>query len=820
MLHLEIEEGYRNKAVIGGLDRVLSWWPAQIQQTCRLPAQESAIQSVIALIRSYRSLPDVAARAQAIADIQAYLRQILTVSASTPAAPDSAASEEQGESAVNDEFIGQSVGQAEPADLYSAGLEMDVPASEPKWTPRDAHLGLQSPVTAIVGIGPTLAGRLKRLGVQTIYDLLYFFPYRYEDYTQLKPIARLQYGEQVTVIGTIRDAKVKQHRGGTPILNVIVADGTGEFQATWFNQPYLARRFKPGMIVSLSGQVDEFLGRWVMTSPMWEILETTRMTAGRLVPIYALTKGLSAAWLRKMIEQALSYWVSRLPEYLPTDIRDRLGLMSLERAMTQIHRPDDTTSLAAAQRRLAFDEFLLLQLGVLRQRRQWQSEPGIPVPTDQARLEEFMAGLPYTLTDAQQRALSEIAQDMAQDRPMSRLLQGDVGSGKTIVAAAAMFLAAAAGMQSAIMAPTEILAEQHFKSLERLLSAQNIRVRLLTGSMSQADKDAVYAEIASGEAQVVVGTHAIIQEGVQFQSLVLAIIDEQHRFGVRQRGILRGKGYNPHILVMSATPIPRTLALTAYGDLDLSILDEMPPGRQPIQTKWFAQAERERAYRFVRMQVQQGRQAFIICPLVQESDKIEAKAAVEEHQRLQKTIFPDLRLGLLHGRMKSDEKEQVMRQFSQRELDILVSTSVVEVGIDVPNATVMLIEGANRFGLSQLHQFRGRVGRGEHPSYCILMADSVNDLSQERLRAIEETQDGFILAQKDMEMRGPGDLMGTRQSGMPELKLASLGDTPLLELARREALDLYAQDPDLARPEHQLLAAQVSRFWRGEGDLS
>jgi ATP-dependent DNA helicase RecG len=370
------------------------------------------------------------------------------------------------------------------------------------------------------------------------------------------------------------------------------------------------------------------------------------------------------------------------------------------------------------------------------------------------------------------------------------------------------------------MAPTEILAEQHLRNVSEMLEPYDVTVRLLTGSVPQAERDEIYVGLSTGEIQIVVGTHAVIQQDVDFDNLALAIVDEQHRFGVRQRSSLRGKGYNPHMLVMSATPIPRTLALTAYGDLDLSLIDEMPPGRQPIKTRWFMPGERERAYRFIRSQVEQGRQAYIICPLVEESDTIEAKAAVEEHERLQKSIFPDLRLGLMHGRLKSQEKEDVMRAFAGGELDILVSTSVVEVGVDVPNATVMLIEGAERFGLSQLHQFRGRVGRGEHASYCILLAEAKTDVSEERLRAIEETQDGFELAERDLEMRGPGDFFGTRQSGLPELKLASLGDTRLLELARREARTIFAEDPSLSHPDHRLLARQVDEFWQGEGDLS
>jgi len=681
-------------------------------------------------------------------------------------------------------------------------------------------------VTAISGVGPTQAKRLKRLGVQTIGDLIYLFPTRYDDYRKLKPIARLEYGDRVTVIGTVRSTRVKTVRSGLTIVNAIIADASGSIQATWFNQPYLANQFRRGRQIVLSGQVDEYLGRLVMSNPTWEMLEPDLIHTARLVPTYPLTEGLRARSLRKLMRNAVSYWTKRLPDYLPSRIRERLDLLPLEDAVVQMHFPDSTESLAQARRRLAFDEFLILQLRVLKQRQQWQSKPGVPITPPPGTLDTFLSSLPYALTGAQRRVLGEIVGDLAQDRPMSRLLQGDVGSGKTVVATAAILAVASAGYQAAMMAPTEILTEQHYRNLTGMLDGYGLQIALLTGSTPPADKETIYAGIEDGSIAVVIGTHAVIQESVTFKRLALAVIDEQHRFGVRQRGTLRGKGYNPHMLVMSATPIPRTLALTAYGDLDLSVIDEMPPGRQPIRTRWFMPAERERAYRFLRAQVQKGRQAYIICPLVEESTKIEARAAVKEHERLQSTIFPDLRLGLLHGRLAGDEKERVMRQFANHELDILVSTSVIEVGIDVPNATVMMIEGANRFGLSQLHQFRGRVGRGEHESFCILLSDTAlgpgddGHGSYERLRAIEQTTDGFRLAEIDLEMRGPGDFFGTRQSGLPELKLASLGDTPLLELARREALNLFEVDPYLSHPDHRLLARKVEAFWSGEGDPS
>ena len=839
MIDLEIEDHYQNKAVIGGLDGVLTWWPQQARQQCQHSQQRSLIDEIVDLIRGYRAL-DRTGRAHAVAQIREKLKAIAAAPSGTPApaqtvpekeveAEDTAGTEsspgapasppaqdtEPSQSATQEE----SEPEAEPASASARSSDAPAQASRTRTTSY-AHQGLDSPVTAISGIGPTQSKRFERLGVHTIGDLLFFFPRRYDDYSQLRPIGKLKYGEQVTVIGTIRDTRVKRRAGDMTIVNTIVADASGSIQATWFNQPYLASRFKRGRQIVLSGQVDEYLGRLVMSSPTWEPLEAELLHTGRLVPVYPLTSGIKPRWLRRIMKRTVDYWTKRLPDHLPCPIRERNDLMPLEQAVYQIHFPDDTPTLAGAQRRLAFDEFFLLQIGVLRQRQEWRDQPGIPVSVDREELETFLSTLPYQLTGAQERALEEILDDIAEQRPMSRLLQGDVGSGKTAVAMAAIYLTVKAGYQAAMMAPTEILAEQHFQTVNRTLGPLGLNVVLLTGSVPQAEREAIYEGISLGQVHIAVGTQALIQEHVDFARLALAIVDEQHRFGVRQRGLLRDKGYHPHMLVMSATPIPRTLALTAYGDLDLSLIDEMPPGRQPIRTKWFAPAERERAYRFVRSQVQKGRQAYVICPLVEESDKVEAKAATAEYERLQKSIYPDLRVGLLHGRLKSAEKEAVMRAFGSGEIDILVSTSVVEVGIDVPNATVMLIEGANRFGLAQLHQFRGRVGRGEHESFCILLSDATTDLSEERLHAIEETQDGFRLAERDLEMRGPGDFFGTRQSGLPELQLASLGNTKLLELARQEAKAILAQDPALDHPDHRLLARRVDEFWHGEGDLS
>ncbi len=697
-------------------------------------------------------------------------------------------------------------------------------------------LGLDAPITNIAGIGSFNADKFARLGVKTIRDLLYFFPTRYDDYSALKTIDRLEYGEQVTIIGRVAGVRKQATKTGLHILRVVVEDASGAIECSWFtSQRYIdsmARQFQPGREIVISGKVSEYLGKLIFQNPSHEPAEKEWVTGGNIVPVYRLTEGLAPLLVRRTMKRVIEYWPQRVPESLPETVRREVGLMPIADALREIHWPRDMRAQEAARRRLAFDELFELQLAVLRQRHLWRSEPAQPLAFDEATLTRLTAALPYTLTGAQQRAIEAILRDLRQPVAMHRLLQGDVGSGKTVVAALAMALAATAGAQSALMAPTEILAEQHFNNLKKLFAGMAesgatppIETRLLTGSVRAADKRAIYAELESGAAHVVIGTHALIQEGVAFRNLGLVVVDEQHRFGVAQRKALRQKGRasNPHTLVMTATPIPRTLALTLYGDLDNTVLDEMPPGRQPIETHWFAPAERERAYSFVRSQIHAGRQAFIICPLVEESEKIEAKAAVEEHARLQTEIFPQFRLGLLHGRMKPAEKEAVMTAFARGELHILVSTSVVEVGIDVPNATVMMIEGADRFGLSQLHQFRGRVGRGQHKSYCLLIADSSAAVSDERLQAIVSTQDGFKLAEKDLEIRGPGEFFGTRQSGEPELKLVSVNDRDLLMIAREQAEKMLGADPELRAPEHAILAERVAAFQAArqtQGDAS
>jgi ATP-dependent DNA helicase RecG len=811
ILRLEQSQGYRDRAVIGGLQKFAKVWQDEARAEIQDEAQIAQLDHIARQLAHYDEA-DQDRRAQVVDDILQRLGEPGEVQPPPRRPPPY----KPGTS---------------PAAAPSTAPPQPSPAPAPSTERPKA--GLDAPVTTLPGISTAYAARLKRLGIETVGDLLFHFPHRYDDYSSLKPINRLEYGEETTVIGTIWETRTRKTRGGGVIVSSIIADASGTIEATWFNQPYLARQLRSGRRIVLSGKVDEYLGRLTLQSPMWEPLEREWIHTGRLVPVYPLTHGVTSRWMRRMTKRVVDHWIPRLKDHLPEQLRERVGLVDLGTAIRQIHFPDSREDADKARHRLAFDEFLFIQLRMLQQRRRWQSQAGTPIPTNQALLDAFLQSLPFQLTQAQQRNLDQILEDLAQSRPMSRLLQGDVGSGKTVVATAAMLMAVGAGKQAAIMVPTEILAEQHHQSIEELLAGASdwglgrpISVVRLTGSLRRVERGKVYTALAAGEADIVIGTHALIQKHVTFKDLGLAIVDEQHRFGVIQRATLRQKGCSPHVLVMSATPIPRSLALTLYGDLEISVIDELPPGRQPIQTRWLLQRERERAYAFVRSQIEKGYQAFILYPLVEESDKVEARAAVEEYERLQQHIFPDLRLGLLHGRMKGREKDAIMTQFRDREIDILVSTSVIEVGIDIPNATVMLVEGADRFGLAQLHQFRGRVGRGKHQSYCLLLSDAASPddpeskTTWERLRAIEETQDGFVLAEKDLELRGPGDFIGVRQSGLPALRMASLSNVRILEQARAEAQIIFQEDPTLNLPQHRQLAEQVTHFWQGQGDLS
>ncbi len=564
-----------------------------------------------------------------------------------------------------------------------------------------------------------------------------------------------------------------------------------------------------------------------MNNPEWEPLSKEQLHTNRIVPVYPLTKDITQKWLRKVLHDTVQKYGPSIEDPLPDQLRSSISLPKLSNAIREIHFPDSDQSLQKAKQRLAFDELFLLQMGVLKQKKQWENRPGQVFDSPDVWMNSRLEQLPFQLTKAQIKTLTQVREDLRSGHPMNRLLQGDVGSGKTVIAALAALIVIRQGAQAAFLAPTSILAEQHFQSLKKLLGnnpdeVKENEISLLIGSTPEDQKEQIRKKLSQGEIKLVIGTHALLQEPVEFQNLQLAIIDEQHRFGVEQRGTLRQKGNNPHLLVMTATPIPRSLALTTFGDLEISAIDELPPGRLPVETHVLYPREIERAYSLVRRQVDKGNQAFIIYPLVEESDKSDEKAAVEEFSRLQKEIFPTYSLGLLHGQMRPDEKESVMTLFRDKEIQILVSTSVVEVGVDIPGATVMLIEGAHRFGLAQLHQFRGRVGRSDQKSYCILIPGSAEEVENQRLQAMVKTNDGFVLAEKDLAIRGPGQFLGTRQSGYTELKLASITDLKLVEQARQHASDLFRQDPDLSQENHQKLALAVNQFWtqKNSGDIS
>jgi ATP-dependent DNA helicase RecG len=807
---LEHQNGYSNSAVIGGLASMLDYWEAEARND---DISDEIIRAVTGRLRDYAGLSPES-RAESLKGIWKRIQDQYPDDEEKPKqahskpapAPDKPKSNQPRERST------------------PPGRSETVPGAKTSATPA----ALNAELTVLQGVGPRHAQTLSKLGMQTLGDMLYYFPRRYDDYSQLKPIKGLWYGEQVTVIGTIQSVNSRPIRSGkTQLVEAILSDGTGALRLSWFNQPWMTNRLKTGDAISVSGKIDQYLGRLVMNSPDWEPIETEHLHTNRIVPIYPLTAKITQKWLRKLMNQVVSYWAPSVADPLPQNILEAAGLPDLGTAIQQVHFPDTQEQLKISRERLAFDEIFFLQMGVLRQKRDWQSATARIFEVDDDWLNARISALPFELTDAQQRAISDILVDLGSGRPMNRLLQGDVGSGKTVVAALAAAMIARTGAQVAVMAPTSILAEQHYRSLQKILAGGEGglsagQIRLLVGDTPEAEKDEIYQQLAKGEIKVVVGTHALIESPVTFADLQLAVIDEQHRFGVEQRSALRSKGNHPHLLVMTATPIPRSLALTVYGDLDISVMDEMPVGRQPVATHVLIPKERERAYTLIRSQIKDGRQAFIIYPLIEESENIESRAAVDDYEILSKEVFPDLKVGLLHGRMRPDEKDEVMAKFRDQQYHILVSTTVVEVGVDVPNATVMLVEGANRFGLAQLHQLRGRVGRGSDQAYCLLIPDHEDAVENERLQAMAETNDGFVLAERDLQQRGPGEFLGTRQSGYATgLRMASLTDVALIEKARTHAQSIFQHDPELKQPEHSLLAEALDRFWGdGKGDVS
>ncbi|MBM3268408.1 MAG: ATP-dependent DNA helicase RecG [Candidatus Sericytochromatia bacterium] len=693
---------------------------------------------------------------------------------------------------------------------------------------------LAAPVTTIKGVGSYLTGALERLGLEAVADVLAHYPRSHLDYATRTRIRDLQEGQPVTIWGTIRRAEAftPPRRPTLSINSVTIADGTGITTARWFmagssrgQQEAWKRRYPPGHQILLSGvpKRDGRSGRLVFERPEAEVIGpgededgAESLHVGRVVPVYRLTEGLSQKALRRVIHQAVDQAAPYLADPLPEAIRRRCDLVDMPTAVRDIHFPESLGSRDAARRRLVFDELFWLQLGLAFKRAQIQGESeGLVLSArPDGLVAQFVTHLPFELTGAQKRVYAEIAGDLARPQAMNRLVQGDVGSGKTVVALMALLSAVENGYQGALMAPTEILAEQHYQTFKKLLAPLKIEVALLLGKQTKKHRGVYLDALATGFCKLAVGTHALIQEGVRFQNLGLVIVDEQHRFGVRQRKLLRDKGPQVEVLTMTATPIPRTLAMALYGDLDVSAIDEMPPGCEPVTTRWLkGKAGRKQTFDLVKREVKAGRQAYVVFPLVEESEKLDLKSATQEYERLGAGELKELRLGLLHGQMPPDEKEAVVAAFRAGEIDALVATTVVEVGVDVPNATVMVVENAERFGLSQLHQLRGRVGRGGGESFCILLTDADTQGARERLEVMVATHDGFVIAQKDLQLRGPGEFIGTRQSGVPDLLLADLRtDEDLLAQARECAFEVVAEDPTLAR--HPELAEGMRGAYR------
>lgn len=699
---------------------------------------------------------------------------------------------------------------------------------------KDALAKLNLPVQYLKGVGPKMATRFAAKKIATVEDLLFFLPRTYEDRREIRKINRLEAEKIQTAVGNVISAQYR-HYGKRKILETVISDGTANLTAKWFKgqMAYLLGIFKKGTKVIFTGEVRPDYGGKQMIHPDYEILdekdEDDLLNFKRIVPIYSETEGLHQKYFRKVVNVALEHYSRYVASPIPDSICDKRQLMNIHEALLSVHFPGNDESVDAlissrseAHRRLIYDEFFFFQLGMAIKKSGRVLDKGISFKTDGKMLEKFYSILQFDLTAAQKRVISEIREDMSEGKAMNRLLQGDVGSGKTIVSMAAMITACENSYQAAIMAPTEILAKQHFDNISSWANQLGLTTVLLTGSQANSVRSDVLNQIQKGEADIIIGTHALIQEGVDFHKLGLVVIDEQHRFGVMQRATLRAKGINADVLVMTATPIPRTLAMTVYGDLDVSVIDEMPPGKKKVHTVVLPETKRDKVYQTIGAELAKGHQAFIVYPLVDESEVLDLKDATNMSRHLQNEIFPEHRVGLIHGKMKEKEKDGVMKEFLENKIQILVSTTVIEVGIDVPRASLMVIEHAERFGLSQLHQLRGRVGRRDIPSSCILLADyKCSADARKRLKVMEKTTDGFVIAEEDLAIRGPGDFLGTRQSGLPDFRIASIiRDARILNDAKEDAFALAARDPFLEKPEHAILKETLIGKWQGKLDLA
>ncbi len=671
---------------------------------------------------------------------------------------------------------------------------------------------LKRDIQYVKGVGEKRLKQLNKMGIHVLEDMLYYFPRTYEDRTKIKKISECIDGETICIKAMpISKVTSKRIRRGLNIYKVLLRDDTGTITVTWFNQKYSINRLEIGQIYIFYGKVTIKYGKKEMGNPLFENIEKQAKYTQKIVPIYPLSSTLTQKFIQMIVENCFNIVGDSIKEYLPHWIRKKYNLSEINYAIRNIHFPKDFEAFQRARKRLVFEELFFLQMCLFRLRNESQQLGGLTYK-DVPDIEKFITQLPFELTKAQKKVFKEIKKDLKSGKSMHRLVQGDVGSGKTVIAVLAMYMSVLNGYQTALMVPTEILAEQHYKSFVDFFNNEGINICLLTGSTSKKNKEKRLKDIKQGKVDIVIGTHALIQDGIVFDNLGLVVTDEQHRFGVKQRATLSEKGKNPHILVMTATPIPRTLALILYGDLDISIIDELPPGRKEVKTYSVGDDMRVRIYAFLKKQIDEGRQVYIVCPLIEESEVLDVKSAVEFSESLQNTVLKQCSIALLHGKMKQSKKEEIMKEYIRGDIDILVSTTVIEVGVNIPNASVMVIESAERFGLSQLHQLRGRVGRGEFQSYCILFNNSKSKIAKERMNIMQQTNDGFKISEKDLELRGPGEFFGTRQHGIPDLKIANLfRDIELLKLAQQAANNLIEGDSNLHEEEHTVLGEKLRK---------